>query len=203
MKNRSIDVKGIIIQFVLIVFSVVLGLYLSERIEDRKNRKESEELLDKIKSEVMDNISLLEEYVPYHQEIHQNLVSLSKNDTFIEEFQKDKFSLMEKLLTKSTFMGRAPANDAWDIAKTHPLVTSIDYDKLLILSRVYSQQKRTFEPGKDMFEIFNSKNVNLKKDAKANLELMAYRLHELVAREKQLMYYYEQSKEILGLQNKK
>ena len=47
--------KGIVTQFFLIVFSVVLGLYLSERIEERKNKKESEVLLAKIKLEAKDN----------------------------------------------------------------------------------------------------------------------------------------------------
>ncbi len=194
--------KQYIGQAALIVFSVVLGLYLSERIEERKKRKESEELLTQIKSEVKDNITLLEEFVPYHQEMHRNLDSLSKDSVFIEDFINDKFLLFEKLLTKGTFMGRSPANDAWDIAKSHPLIMKIDYDKLLILSRIYNQQEGTFEPADEMFELFFSKDVNIEKDAKSNLELMSNRMHELVARETQLMYYYKQSEKILDLQDK-
>ncbi|MEO1655580.1 MAG: hypothetical protein AAFU64_18705, partial [Bacteroidota bacterium] len=81
-KKRS-TILEILIQFVLIVFSVVLGIYLSERIEEGKKRKESEELLAKIKSEVKDNIQLLEKWAPYHQKIHKNLDSLSKDSAFV------------------------------------------------------------------------------------------------------------------------
>lgn len=201
MNRRNISVEQIITQFILIVFSVVLGIYLSERIEEGKKRKESAVLLTQIKSEVIDNIKLLEKWVPYHHQINKHLDSLSKDPVFIEEFISDKFSLFEKLLTKGTFMGRSPASDAWDIAKSHPLIVNIDYDKLLILSRIYNQQKVTFEPGYEMFELFNSKDVNIRKDAQSNLELMSYRINELAARERQLMYYYEQAEEILDLQD--
>lgn len=44
--------KENITQVVLIVFSVVLGLYLSERIEERKNKRASDDLLVKVKAEV-------------------------------------------------------------------------------------------------------------------------------------------------------
>jgi len=36
------EVKEYIIQIILIVFSVVLGLYLNKKIEDRNERKEAE-----------------------------------------------------------------------------------------------------------------------------------------------------------------
>ena len=192
-------VKQIITQFILIVFSVVLGLYLSERIEERKKRLESEELLTKIKSEVADNIILLEKWLPYHQEINKKLDSLSKDDAFIQEFIHDKFAFFKRLLTKGTFMGRSPVNDAWDIAKSHPLIVNIDYDKLLILSKVYNQQELTFEPMYELFELFNSKDVNVEQDAKANLELISNRIWDLVAREEQLMSYYKSAEEILDL----
>ncbi len=53
-------------QILLIVFSVVLGIFLSERIEERKNKDEAALLLSKIKSEVTKNKQLLEYWVPYH-----------------------------------------------------------------------------------------------------------------------------------------
>ena len=203
MNRKNISLEQVITQFVLIVFSVVLGIYVSERIEERKKREEAEVLLSKIKAEVIDNKTLLEKWVPYHYQINDKLDSLSKDPEFIEEFITDKFALFEAILTKGTFMGRAPSNDAWDIAKSHPLVVNIDYDKLLILSKIYKQQEATFEPGYKMFELFNSKDVNIRKDAQSNLVLMSNRIHELAAREKQLMYYYQQAEEILALNDKR
>jgi len=92
-----------------------------------------------------------------------------------------------------------PDNDAWDIAKAHPLIANIDYDKLLMLSKIYNQQRLTFEPMDELFEVYNSKDVNLEKDVKSNLESILGRMHELVAREQLLMRYYTQAEEILDL----
>lgn len=194
-------IKQNITQVILIVFSVVLGLYLSERIEERKNKLASDNLLMKVKSEVNDNIKLMEDWVLYHQEIHQNLDSLSTNEIFIEEFIKDESIFYKKLFTKGHFIGRYPASDAWDIAKSHPLIVNFDYDEMVILSKIYNQQKSTFEPGDEMFEILNSKDVNTEKNAKSNLKSILKRMHELVAREKQLMHYYSKAKGILDLQD--
>lgn len=201
--RRNNTIKDNIVQFVLIVFSVVLGVYLSERIEERKNRKESEGLLNTIKSEVKDNIKLLEYWHPYHQEIYKNLDSLSQDEAFIEEFINDKSVIFDRLFTRGTFMGRMPADDAWDIAKSHPLIVNIDYDKLLVLFRIYSQQEVTFEPAQKMFDLFFSKDINLEKDAKQNLELVSNHIRELVALEQQLIFYYKKGEEAFDLKAEK
>ena len=112
---------------------------------------------------------------------------------------RDKSILYNTLFTKGTFLHRLPSNDAWEIAKSHPLMVNIDYDKLLILSKIYSQQALTFEPLEEMFGMYNRKDVNLKKEANSSLEFISARLHEIVGRELRLMYYYEQAEEILDL----
>ena len=143
----------------------------------------------------------MKDWAPYHQEINKNLDSLSKDPAFIAAFKNNKYTIFERLFTRGTFLSRMPINDAWDIAKSHPLIVNIDYDKLLILSRVYKQQELTFKSVFEIFELFNSKDINIEKDAKSNLELISNRIQEFVALEKQLMYYYKQAEEILDLQD--
>jgi len=200
MGKKFKTIKENITQVALIVFSVVLGLYLSERIEERNKKQESDNLLAVIKSEVNDNIKLMEQLTSYHQEMHKNLDSLSKNEAFIAEFINDKSILFNTLFTKGSFLHRYPSNDAWDIAKSHPLIVNIDYDKLLTLSKIYNQQKLIFEPMDEMFKLYDSKDVNIEKEVKSNLKSISKHVHEIVAREVLLMYYYEEAKEILDLQ---
>jgi len=148
-----------ITQICLIVFSVVLGLYLSERIEDRKNEKEATKLLAKVKSELKENKTLLDEWAPYHREIVNSLDSLSENEKFITNFIRDKSSLY-KVFTKGTIMSATPSNDAWDIAKSHPLIVNFEYDVLLILSKLYNQQNISFEGFPKLVEILISTDFN-------------------------------------------
>ncbi|MEM1220785.1 MAG: hypothetical protein AAGH79_17825 [Bacteroidota bacterium] len=199
MANQLGNFQQIITQFILIVFSVVLGLYLSERIEDQKNKKDSEKLLTTIKAEVQDNAKLMEYYLPYHAEIEVKMDSLAQVPEFVEAFIDDKYILFEAILTRGNFMARRPANDAWDIAKSHPLVVNVDYDKWVALSRIYNQQELTFQPAVDMIGLMESRDVNAPAEAAANLELMAQKMREFVSREKQLVYYYRSAQEVLDL----
>ncbi len=201
--GKSNTMKQNLTQVALIVFSVVLGLYLSERIEERKNKKAADNILAKIKSEVHDNMTLMEVWGPYHKEILNNLDSLSESEVFIKEFMEDKSVFISKLFTKGTFMSIMPGNDAWEIAKSHPLIVNFDYDQLVILSQVYKQQELTFKPGIEMLNTFNSMDVSTEKKAKANLNLISNHLFELVAREKQLMDFFNEAEKILEFETKK
>ena len=188
-------------QIFLIVFSVVLGLFLSERIEEIKNEKEAKKLLSRIKSEVTVNKKLVEDWTPYHRKIVQKLDTLCENDRFIKDFIKDESNLFKEVLTEGTFMSAMPTNDAWDIAKSHPLIVNFEYDQLLILSKVYNQQKLTFEPASQIAEIFLSPNFNSNENAQLNLKIFKSRMQEIVGRELQLIEYYKTADKILELEN--
>lgn len=190
-----------ITQLFLIVFSVVLGIFLSERIEEQKNKNEAAKLLSKVTSEVLENKKLLEYWAPYHRDIAKNLDSLSNDDVFVENFINDKTVLFKEVLTKGTFMSRMPSSDAWDIAKAHPLIVNLDYDELLILSKIYKQQESTFEPTDDISEIFYSPDFNAREKAKSNLQSVNNRMREVASREKTLISYYKEAEGIFKLQH--
>ena len=188
-------------KLLLIVFSVVLGIFLSERIEESKNKKEAELLLSKIKSEINDNKNLLEKWVPYHRVIVNRLDSLNKNEQFINSFIDDQSVLFTKVFTNGNLMGRAPSNDAWDIAKSHPLIVHFDYEELLIMSKVYNQQLSAFESMPELIQIFLSPDFNSQKKAKLNLQEFTNKFAEVVSREIQLMDYFKEADRILKIQS--
>lgn len=188
-----------ITQVLLIVFSVVLGLYLSERIEDRKNEKEASKLMLRIEAELNNNIKLLNIWVPYHREIVKKLDSLVNDERFIEDFITDKSTLYQ-LFSRQTLMGESPTSDAWDIAKSHPLIVNFDYDELFALSRIYNQQKSTFEPIPGLVELLLSTELNSRESARPNLLLFKNKLDDISMRELQLIAYYQEAEQILQYQ---
>ncbi|MFK7833524.1 MAG: hypothetical protein AB8B52_09620 [Winogradskyella sp.] len=90
-------------------------------------------------------------------------------------------------------MSDVPSNDAWDIAKSHPLIVNMDYDKLLILSKIYNQQKFTYESISEIIELMISPEFNSKDQAKQNVQLFRDKLNEVYGREIQLLNYYDQA----------
>ena len=167
MNNSILKYIG---QVILIVFSVVLGLYLSERIEDKKNERDAQELFLKISSELKANKELLDYWVPYHKEIVNKIDSLSSDKKFIQSFITDK-SAIYKAFSRGTIMSDMPASDAWDIAKSHPLIVNMDYDKLFVLSKIYNQQKVTYQSIPELINLMVSTEFNSSEDAKENLQL--------------------------------
>ena len=192
MKNSILKYLG---QVILIVFSVVLGLYLSERIEDKKNEKNAQELFLKINSEINANKQLLDYWVPYHKEIVERLDSLTSDKNFIEMFINNKTTIY-KAFSRGTIMSDMPSNDAWDIAKSHPLIVNMDYDKLFVLSKVYNQQKFTYESIPELIDLMISTEFNSKELADKNLQLFRNKLEEIHGRELQLVNYYNQAQKL-------
>lgn len=184
------------LQVFLIVFSVVLGLFLSERIEERKNEKDALKLLSKLKSELNENKKLLDYWVPYHGEIVVSLDSLSNDEKFIKNFINDKSAIYEAF-SRGTIMSDMPSNDAWDIAKSHPLIVNIDYDILLSLSKVFNQQKFTYESIPKLIDLMVSTEFNAKETARPNLQLFKDKLEEIYGREMQLVNYYNEAEKNL------
>ncbi len=183
-------------QILLIVFSVVLGLYLSERIEDRKNAREADKIMEKIKLELHQNKMILDEWVPYHRAVVNQLDSLINDDQFIADFILDKSNLYQ-VFTKGSIMKETPSDDAWDIAKSHPLIVNVDYDELLILSKIFNQQTFTYESFPILIDLILSSDFNAKEKALPNLTVFRDRLRDITQREIQLMHFYDQAERLL------
>ncbi len=198
MKNSIVQ---LFIQLCLIVFSVVLGIYLSERIEERKNDKAAEELLSKVKSEINENRTIIEEWSPYHAEMARMVDSLVKEERFINAFIKDKSIFYSTVVSKGTFMSRFPSSDAWDIAKAHPLIVNFDYDQVLMLSKIYNQQKSTFEPAQEISKIVFAPDFNAKEKAVPNLQEFHMNLREIASREFTLIEYLNEAETVLDLKS--
>ncbi|MEM6966061.1 MAG: hypothetical protein AAF573_14945 [Bacteroidota bacterium] len=191
--------KENIIQLFLIIFSVVLGLYLSERIEERKNEKEARLLLSKIAAEVNKNKELLEDWIPYHRAIYRRLDSLNNDEIFIKNFVDDESVLFERVITRGNLMGEMPSAEAWDIAKSHPLIVHFDYDDLLLFTRIYNQQAMTYEPVPKLIELFLSADFNSAAHAESNLQTFKNQIREVVTREIQLLQYIKERDKNLEL----
>lgn len=184
-------------QILLIVFSVVLGLYLSERLEERKNEKEANQLLSKITAELRTNRDILDEWVPYHIQVIKTLDSFYRSDVFINEFSQDETKLYAAF-TKGSIMSQTPRDDAWEIAKSHPLIVNLEYDQLLALSKIYNQQETTYMTFQNLIETLLSPDFNEGENAKKNILLLIRKLNDIASREMQLLHFYKEAEQVLS-----
>ena len=97
-------------------------------------------------------------------------------------------------------MGETPANDAWEIAKSHPLIVNFEYDVWLSLSRIYKQQENTYESFPRIIELLLSPDLNTKENARPNLRVFKNQLQDIASRELQLIGDYNEAEIILEYQ---
>jgi len=170
-------------QVLLIVFSVVLGLYLNQKLVDRNEQRQANELLSLVLEEVKTNRAMTADWKPYHDSVKVNFLKLKSDDEFLKEFTINKEILFGTLFTRGAFMRQLPSNSAWEIAKSNPLVSKINFKDMKLLADVYSAQEYVYEPFFKMLDYFNSPGINHKEVAKESLTNMYINFREVVGRE--------------------
>lgn len=63
----------------LIVFSVLLALFLNEYREQLKEERERDRAMQLIMVELKSNLTVLKQWIPYHQQVVKNLDELLEN----------------------------------------------------------------------------------------------------------------------------
>jgi len=180
--------KEYIPQVILIVFSVVLGLYFNQILVDRNENAKAKELMALVVEEINSNRALIAEWHPYHDSIKLNFQLLKNDANFIERFIEDKHTLVSTLFTRGKFMQQFPSTSAWEITKSNPLVSNINYENTKLITDIYNVQNNMFNPVFKMFDLHNTTGMNKEQLAKENLDIMYFHIKETVGRK---LYYLE------------
>lgn len=179
-----------LIQVLLIVFSVVLALALTEYINSLKTKKELNLMLKNIEEELRTNREIVEELIPYHENVliklktsysePQKLDSIKASDD-INFFNFAPKGIQQKLINKT----------AWETAKLSGLIHEIKNERLQLLAKTYEQQEITFTPSDKIQEIVASRDFLDNSKAKENLILLYWQFNELIGRESALKRHYD------------
>lgn len=183
----DVSFKDFLPQVLLIVFSVVLGLTLTKRIEKIQERKKANKLVSHLKEEIAWNRNEVLEWMPYHQDLKKAIDSVSKEDAFIQAFEENPL-VLHSLAPSGLFNGSINTA-AWETAKLSNSMSDIPYPILKDISKVYHQLGITFEPISDMGDMLMRADINAKGKSHGNLFTMSRQLRELVGREYRFLIY--------------
>jgi len=173
-------------QVLLIVFSVVLGLFLSGKISERQDKKMAKQLVGHLKKEISHNREEILEWLPYHLKLRGKLDSARNDKNFLKKFITDQTALYE-LTDKGLFNGEINTA-AWETAILSPAISEVSYEQLRDFSKVYKQIDITYEPILNRAQdLLTSSNFNTEENAKANLFTLRTLVQELAGREISLL----------------
>jgi hypothetical protein len=185
----------LLFESVLIVFSILLALSVSE-CSERSNRQERAEVaLDNIRAEIASNAASLRRIVPYHQQM------LARLDLLLA----DSASVLRSQGVIGTISRIAPeglqpptlGSTAWGIATTTDAISRIDYAQVYVLSRLYQIQHMGVETTVPRLSelLLSRETFQTERDPLPSLRLLQLILNELVTQEQFLLQRYT---EVLG-----
>ena len=159
---KKISIPQLILEFISVVFAVLLALGLNTYKESKTLEKEAIKLQHSILKECRNNQRKIDSVLiknQYYYDYLDSLVNLEPDDVTGFYFEYDY-----ELLTSS----------AWEIAMNNPAVNELDQDFLTSAADIYQAQAFYLDFSKSVFEnigIFVSRMDELKE---ANLALSMY-----------------------------
>ena len=140
MSKSKIDFKHLLIEAILIVFTVLLALALSEWRSSIKEESTKESVLANIVREIKANKEDLESKMGYHQEMSQRLGQYVESDSLWSTLKYNSgieamIQIMDKGLQNPNLQ-----SGAWRSAELSGIVNTFDFETLYVLSTLYQVQ---------------------------------------------------------------
>jgi hypothetical protein len=135
------DWRDYIAECLLIVFSVILALILTEFIDNLNDKNRTTEILHELKDELIENKKNEEAQYAYHLQALKNIDSALKDPAFAQQFIMNGEINLGIIAPHGVIF--QDLNDvAWQIAKQNNIVSKIDISTYGLLNNIYNNQAR-------------------------------------------------------------
>jgi hypothetical protein len=135
------DWKEYLGESLLIIFSVLLALFLTERVNNLHEKKLAGEMVKNIIQELENNRKAIEETQTYDKLVLKNIDSfLTDKNAAMTIVTGSEFHL--SMIAPDGILYRYLNSDAWEVAKNNDIMSKLDLETLSVLVRVYEDQSR-------------------------------------------------------------
>lgn len=191
------DWKEYIGESLLIVFSVFLALFFTEVINSQHEKNETKELIHNIRTELIRNKQYTAEQYTYDQKVLKLIDSALTNPQFQKRIvSDDEFHL--NYIAPAGVLYRYLDNIAWDVAKSHNILSKIDFKEASLLTRIYDEQSRIMKVEDEVAKVMFNSESRKTQNAHATLMLIRDNYHAwAVDRAPGLIKQYQQAIDLL------
>lgn len=141
MKNKKSLIKYLI-EALLIVFSVLLALLLNEYRENLKQKKVIRKNLQSIEEEMRSNLSVINDWIPYHQQVLNNIERAIESDSIQNLLITDRGFDIFQIAPKGIFQNTM-SQTAWNVGQGSGIIGNLDYETVYLLSKTYDLQENS------------------------------------------------------------
>lgn len=191
------DWKEYIGESLLIVFSVFLALFFTEVINSFHEKNETKELVHNIRAELIRNKQYTAEQYAYDQKVLKSIDSaLISPDLQKKIVSNDEFHL--NYIAPAGVLYRYLDNVAWDVAKSHNILSKIEFKEASLLTHIYDEQTRVMKIEDEVAKVMFNPESRKTQNTHATLMLIRDNYHAwAVDRAPGLIKQYEQAIELL------
>lgn len=135
------DWKEYLGESVLIIFSVLLALILTEYFTSLHEKENTKDIVRNIVVELKHNKKFVEDLNGYNLQVLARIDSVLADKTLQDKIvSNDEFHL--KMIAPEGVQFRFLDHDAWDIAKNNNILPKMDVESVSLLTKVYDDQER-------------------------------------------------------------
>ncbi len=135
------DWKEYLGEALLIIFSVLLALIVTEYISNLREKENTRNTLKNISVELSHNKKAIQEMNEYNLQILTKIDAALVNKKLQDELiSNDEFHL--KVIAPQGVLYRYLDNEAWTIAKNNNVMSKVDGETIAMLTKVYEDQGR-------------------------------------------------------------
>jgi hypothetical protein len=168
--------KEYIGESILIVFSVVLALLLTELLNSMHEKSRAAEILKQLREELIANKAVEEKQYAYHQQVLQNIDSALAHLEFAKQFI-DSGKINLKVLAPQGVMSGDLNDVSWKTAQQNNVFAKIDLDTYKLLTDIYEQQQRIGKTEEEVAHVLLSWESRKPENLKTTLILMSNNYH--------------------------
>jgi hypothetical protein len=186
--DRS-EIKKLLLESSLIVFSVLLALFINRTAENIKTQNQKQTALERIYKEAHKNKAVTQEWQVRHQLYFDKISKIvsDKNDSLRILLLKKNYLDIDLITEGKGMTSSMMASRAWDAAKSTQIISEFDYNTVESLTQLYLSQAITLDVYNRMMQLLFDKSVydNEREFQELMLKLRLY-MGELLVQEKGL-----------------
>jgi len=192
--NRRI--KRYFAEMLLIIISVLLAFVLNEVRNNYIEKQKRVTSLEFIQEEIKENHLFIVETIEIHKAIWNVLDSIIETKSFESTFSEENGFAYQNFYQGKIFK-QALSNDAWGIANNNNILSKMQIDNIMKLSRAYEQQNSVMDAAWEINDFLQSDDVYYKDKVNINCKILRNRFHLLIGLEIRLIKNYKEAEETL------
>ena len=184
----------------LIVFSVLLALFLNEYRTVLKEAELKRTALANVRQEIANNMGILDEWIPYHESVVQNLQE-ALDDEAIRAGMISNRRINFGMVMPGGIVQQLIQRTSWEALRNVNIISNLDYGDVLALSKIYDLQEEGVQQTiRIILAELSSREAQQIDKIEETLLILRNSFAELVSQETFLKQHYKMVLEQLDMQ---